>query len=91
MSFGREGRLYVAQAGTGGGTETGKITEIRYPWREDPVVHDVVTGLISDGPEATAVGVAGLSAVGNRIIYAIMDESDAATRAFRPSLVTYSR
>src|SRR5262249_10987387 len=33
LAFGPGGRLYVAQAGEGGGSATGKITEIRYPWQ----------------------------------------------------------
>jgi len=79
LTFGPGGRLYVAQAGSGGATATGRITEIRYPWLANPVVHDVVTGLISVGKESTAVSVAGLSAIGNGTIYAAMELSNAAT------------
>jgi glucose/arabinose dehydrogenase len=79
LAFGPGGRLYVAQAGSGGATATGKITEIRYPWLANPAVHDVVTGLISVGKESTAVSVAGLSAIGNGTLYAAMEVSNAAT------------
>src|SRR6266849_10951714 len=79
LAFGPGGRLYVAQAGSGGATATGKITEIRYPWLANPAVHDVVTGLISVGKESTAVSVAGLSAIGNGNLYAAMEVSNAAT------------
>jgi glucose/arabinose dehydrogenase len=79
LTFGPGGRLYVAQAGSGGATATGKITEIRYPWLANPAVHDVVTGLISVGKESTAVSVAGLSAIGNGTLYAAMEVSNAAT------------
>ncbi len=61
LAFGPGGRLYVAQAGSGGATATGKITEIRYPWLANPAVHDVVTGLISVGKESTAV-------IGDRVV-----------------------
>jgi hypothetical protein len=80
LTFGPGGRLYVAQAGSGGATETGKITEIRYPWRPNPAVHDVVTGLISVGTqEGGVVSVAGLSTIGNGTIYAAMELSNTAT------------
>ena len=80
LTFGPGGRLYVAQAGTGGGTATGKITEIRYPWLANPAVHDVVTGLISLGtPEGGIVSVAGLSTIGNGTLYGAMELSNAAT------------
>src|SRR5216684_4223092 len=61
LAFGPGGRLYVAQAGSGGATATGKITEIRYPWLANPAVHDVVTGLISVGKESTTV-------IGDRVV-----------------------
>src|SRR5215469_16085010 len=80
LTFGPGGRLYVAQAGSGGGTATGKITEIRYPWLANPAVHDVVTGLISVGTqEGGIVSAAGLSAIGNGTIYAAMELSNTAT------------
>jgi glucose/arabinose dehydrogenase len=86
LTFGPGGRLYVAQAGSGGATATGKITEIRYPWRQNPAVHDVVTGLISVGtPEGGIVSVAGLSAIGNGSLYAAMELSNAGT-GFRSRL-----
>lgn len=80
LTFGPGGRLYVAQAGAGNGTATGKITEIRDPWLPSPAVHDVVTGLISVGDaEGGIVGVAGLSSTGNGAIYAAMELSNAGT------------
>lgn len=80
LTFGPGGRLYVAQAGAGGGSATGKITEIRYPWQANPAIHDVLTGLISVGtPEGGIVSVAGLSTIGNGTIYAAMELSNAGT------------
>ncbi len=66
LAFGPGGRLYVAQAGSGGATATGKITEIRYPWLANPAVHDVVTGLStmsSPGSSRSAKKVRPLSAI----------------------------
>lgn len=86
LTFGPGGRLYVAQAGSGGATATGKITEIRYPWRTNPAIHDVVTGLISVGDqEGGIVSVAGLSTIGNGTLYAAMELSNAGT-GFRSRL-----
>ena len=80
LTFGPGGRLYVAQAGSGGASATGKITEIRYPWQANPGVRDVVSGLISvTGPGGNFVSVAGLSAVGNGTVYAAMEVSNAGT------------
>ncbi len=80
LTFGQGGRLYVAEAGTGRKSATGKITEIRYPWLANPAVHDVVTGLISVGTQAGGIlGVAGLSTIGNGTLYGAMDLSNAAT------------
>ncbi len=64
------GRLYVAQAGTGG--NSGAITEIRNYWTSSPKIRDVVTGLISVGDEGEFVGVDGISADSNGDMYAIM-------------------
>jgi glucose/arabinose dehydrogenase len=76
LTFGPGGRLYVAQAGAGGGTATGKITEIRYPWQANPTARDVVTGLISvTTPEGDSISVAGLSTIGNGTIYAAMESA----------------
>jgi hypothetical protein len=77
LTFGPGGRLYVAQAGSGG--TTGKITEIRKAWTASPGVRDVVTGLLSIPGENPGefVGVDGLSALGNGNIAAIMAESEA--------------
>ncbi len=77
LTFGPGGRLYVAQAGTG--TDDGKITEIRYPWLPNPATRDLVTGLISVIDEGQAIGVSGLSAIGNGTLYAIMSLSNADT------------
>ena len=77
LTFGPGGRLYVAQ--TGSGATSGKITEISRPWSANPVIRDVVSGLISVGDEGEFVGVSGLSAIGNGNIYAIMALSNAGT------------
>ena len=76
LTFGPGGRLYVAQAGTG--DHTGRITEIRDPGG-DATVRDVVTGLISVSDEGEAIGVSGLSALGNGTLFAMMSLSNAAT------------
>jgi hypothetical protein len=68
------GRLYVAQAGSGG--NTGKITEIRNYWTGSPATRDVVTGLVSIGGDGEFVGVDGISADSNGNIHAIMAESN---------------
>jgi len=77
LTFGPGGRLYVAQAGSGG--HTGKITEITDAWTSAPAVRDVVTGLLSIPGENPGefVGVDGISALGNGNIAAIMAESQA--------------
>jgi hypothetical protein len=77
LTFGPGGRLYVAQAGSG--ANDGKITEIRSPWLPNPVARDLVAGLVSVGDEGEFVGVAGLSAIGNGNIFAIMGLSNAGT------------
>ena len=76
LTFAPGGRLYVAQAGSGGAT--GKITEIRNAWTSEPRVRDVITGLPSEGADGEFVGVDGLSALGNGNIRAIMADSEAA-------------
>src|ERR1700693_3316915 len=64
LTFGPGGRLYVAQAGSGG--NTGKITEVRNPNAASPAARDVVSGLISlVAREGEAVSVDGISAQGN--------------------------
>jgi hypothetical protein len=68
------GRLYVAQAGSGG--NTGAITEIRNYWTTAPVQRDVVTGLVSIGGDGEFVGVDGIAADSNGNIHAIMAESN---------------
>ena len=77
LTFGPGGRLYVAQAGSGG--NTGKISEITGPATSAPAVRDVVTGLLSIPGENPGefVGVDGISALGNGNIAAIMAESEA--------------
>lgn len=75
LTFGPGGRLYVAQAGSGGNTS--KISEIRGAWTSAPAVRDVVTGLPSEGENGEFVGVDGISALGNGNIAAIMAESEA--------------
>ena len=76
LAFGPGGRLYVAQAGTGGGTFSGKITEIRYPWLATPAINDVTTGLFSFTFAGATNGVAGVSTIGNGTIYAAMEGSN---------------
>jgi len=73
LTFGPGGRLYVAQAGNGG--NTGKITEIRYPWLANPQTRDLVTGLPSfgDNPENGFDGTGGVSAIGDGTLYLIME------------------
>lgn len=77
LSFGPGGRLYVAQAGSGG--TTGKISQIPNPWAATPVIQDMVTGIISAvHTEGEAVGVDGISALGNGNIVAVMALSNEA-------------
>jgi hypothetical protein len=72
LAFGPAGRLYVAQAGNGG--NTGKISVIRYPWLASPQTSDLVTGLPSFGDsEDGFVGPAGLSAMGDGTLYAVVE------------------
>jgi glucose/arabinose dehydrogenase len=77
LTFGPGGRLYVAQAGSGG--QTGKITEVRNAWTSTPAVRDVLTGLLSIPGENPGefIGVDGLSALGNGNIAAVIGESEA--------------
>jgi hypothetical protein len=78
LTFGPGGELYVAQAGSGG--NTGKISKISHPGSATPVLRDVVTGLISVvHTEGEAVGVDGISALGNGNIFAIMAISNEIT------------
>jgi hypothetical protein len=81
LTFGPGGKLYVAQAGSGG--LTGKISEIRGAWTSTPVVEDVLTGLLSLPGENPGefTGVDGVSALGNGNIAAIMSESEASGEA----------
>lgn len=76
LVFGRNGRLYVAQAGSGG--NTGKITEIRDVRGKHPRKRDVITGLLSVGGKGEFESVDGISVLGENI-YAIMGASNAAT------------
>ncbi len=81
LTFGPGDRLYVAQAGDGSGSQaegmshTGAITEIVDPASASPTTRDVITGLSSYGALGDAVGVDGISALGNGGIAAIMGES----------------
>ena len=74
LTFGPDGSLYVAQAGSGG--NTGKITKIDDPYAASPTTRDIVTGLASfkENP-GSYVGVDGISALGNGNIYSIMGVS----------------
>lgn len=77
------GRLYVAQAGSGG--HTGAITEIRQYWTSSPATRDVVTGLLSIGGDGEFVGVDGISADNNGNVRAIMAESESGVPESSPS------
>ena len=88
LSFGSEGTLYVAEAGTGAGDGhggfgtgvglTGSITEISHLNSPHPKAHRIVTGLVSfgtaeRGPEV--VGADGIDVQGDDDLYVIMAES----------------
>jgi hypothetical protein len=79
LSIGPGDRLYVAEAGLGGGNN-GAIDEIRNPNSPHPTLRPIVSGLASIiSPEGDILGVSGLSAHGNGSIYAVMGESQEAT------------
>src|SRR5204863_9657818 len=69
LTFGPGGRLYVAQAGSGG--NTGAVTEIRNPWAANPSSKDVASGLLSAGGAGEFESVDGISVLGNGGIYGI--------------------
>ena len=86
LTFGPAGRLYVAEAGTGGAGGTthisydGAIHEIDQSASAHPTTRTLIGGLLSLGsPEGDVVGVDGISAHGNGGIFAIMAESTNAT------------
>ncbi len=81
------GRLYVAQAGSGG--TSGKITEIRNYWTSSPATRDVVTGLVSIGGDGEFVGVDGISTDSNGNIHAIMAESNSGVPELGASRLGY--
>jgi hypothetical protein len=74
LTFGPNGALYVAQAGSGG--DTGKITRIDDSYGPNPTASDLLTGLptFKENP-GQYVGVDGISALGNGSIYAVMGVS----------------
>jgi hypothetical protein len=77
LTFGPGGRLYVAEAGSGGTSQDpvghdGAIREIVRPASAHPTLRTVVSGLASTGDEGEIVGVDGISAMGNGSISAIM-------------------
>lgn len=77
LTFGPGGRLYVAEAGTGGTAQDpighdGAILEVVHPASANPSLRTVIGGLPSVGDEGEIVGVDGISAMGNGGIYAIM-------------------
>ena len=80
LTFGPDGRLYIAEAGTGGvigyGFD-GAIHEIRNPGAATPVMTTVVSGLLSMGGfgNGDVGGVDGISAHGNGGLFAIMGSS----------------
>ena len=77
------GRLYVAQAGSGG--NTGAITEIRNYWTGSPTTRNVVSDLVSIGGDGEFVGVDGLSTDSNGNLHAIMAESNSGVPEIGPS------
>jgi hypothetical protein len=93
VAFGPGGRLYVAEAGLGGGNPTdglkpgfgmtGSITEIRGAWTASPSVRTLRSGLPSAAEEeagmVNAVGPAGISVHGNGNINLIMSLSQEQT------------
>ena len=77
LAFGPGGRLYVAQAGSGG--NTGAIIEIRNPWAGNPSAKNVASGLPSAGGAGEFESVDGISVQGNGGIYAIFGNSSKET------------
>jgi hypothetical protein len=75
LAFGPNGRLYVAEAGLGGGNPTdgimpgfgltGSVTEIRHPSGANPTARLLISGLPSAGDEEGTVGPDGISVHGN--------------------------
>ena len=91
LAFGPGGRLYVAQAGSGG--NTGAITEIRNPLATNPSAKDVVSGLLSFGGGGEFESVDGISVLGNGGIYTIFGASSQETGLPSPAghLVKFSQ
>ncbi len=83
LALGPHGRLFVAEAGVGAGTDseavgpTGRIIAILHPDKAHPRIHTVRTGIISDGTQSgqETGGVGGISVDSNGIIWAIIGGS----------------
>lgn len=79
LDFGPGDRLYVAEAGLGGGNNS-TIDEIRNPQSTHPTLTIIASGFPSfNNVEGDVIGVSGLSAHGNGGIYAVTGESTEAT------------
>jgi len=79
LDFGPGDRLYVAEAGLGGGFNS-TIDEIRNPESAHPMLQIVASGFPSFvTAEGDVIGVSGLSVHGNGGIYAVTGESTQAT------------
>jgi hypothetical protein len=94
LSLGPNGRLYVAEAGVGAGSDveglgpTGKIIAIVHPGKADPWIHTVRTGITSLGSRVgtDTEGVDGISVDANGIIWAIVGRSAKVTGISDPQI-----
>ena len=91
LAFGPGGRLYVAQAGSGG--NTGAVTEIVNPWAANPSWRNVASGLLTFGGAGEFESVDGISLLGNGGIYGIFGASSQETGLPSPAghLVKFSQ
>lgn len=83
LALGPNGRLYVAEAGVGAGTDsveigpTGRVIAILRPGKAHPWIHTIRTGITSIGNQSgqNTEGVDGISVDSNGIIWAIVGRS----------------
>lgn len=83
LAIGPHGRVYVAEAGVGAGSDsealgpTGRIVAIVHPGGPHPWIHTVRTGIISSGSQTGTgnVGVDGISVDSKGVIWAIVARS----------------
>jgi hypothetical protein len=83
LALGPNGRLYVAEAGVGAGTDsveigpTGRVIAIVRPGKAHPWIHTIRTGITSIGNQSgqATEGVGGISVDSNGIIWAIVGRS----------------